>query len=538
MAAAALLPALIQADEYFTGDGTAYTLGQLSAGNCNMMMSGFSLASTNYAAINSEQWDELANCGRCAEVSCADDKCADQSTSVVVQILDQCPECKYGDLDLSPTVFETITGSSPARYAIKWKFVDCPIAGNVNVCLKSGSNAYWTAVQPANVRTGVASLSINGAATTMLGSAYYYLLDGQSTSQTDLSSVTVSITDVYGQTIEETVSLSDGECTEGSSQFPASSGSSTSTYSKQQPTATTPTPTTAAPTSAPATTSPAPATTSPAPTTEAPAPTTEAPTTAPVTQAPEPTASSSSQESVSPAATVSAYTPAPETDSPVPSLSPVSPTLTPTSTPEPTSTPPSSTPEPAFTDASSAQSETQNEEENTGLSINANASVAISGSESTETTPTPTTKKPATETPTTYSSSVYSDADDTEHTTQSTTTDAPTSTPSTDQDQQTVSAPSTSSSSGAQEANTQASDASSSPLLVIGSVGGALAAVVVAVIAIVAVQKKKKALNEQKAGEGDDTMMTRSFDLQRMSTPAESAVAGHNQPYRSDFAIL
>ncbi|KAF1781455.1 RlpA-like double-psi beta-barrel domain [Phytophthora cactorum] len=104
--------AVTNADEYFTGDATAYTLGQTSAGNCNMM-SALDFATTDYAALNNEQWDGLQNCGRCAEVSCADDRCADQSTSVVVQILDRCPECKQGDLDLSPSVFKTLTGSHP-----------------------------------------------------------------------------------------------------------------------------------------------------------------------------------------------------------------------------------------------------------------------------------------------------------------------------------------------------------------------------------------------------------------------------------------
>ncbi|ETL37849.1 hypothetical protein L916_10509, partial [Phytophthora nicotianae] len=121
--------AFANADEYFTGDGTAYTLGDTSSGNCNMM-SALNFATTDYAALNNEQWSGLQNCGRCAEVSCADKRCADQTKSVVVQILDRCPECKHGDLDLSPSVFKTLTGSHPSRYTIKWKFVDCPVAGN------------------------------------------------------------------------------------------------------------------------------------------------------------------------------------------------------------------------------------------------------------------------------------------------------------------------------------------------------------------------------------------------------------------------
>ncbi|RLN55415.1 hypothetical protein BBJ29_002660 [Phytophthora kernoviae] len=285
MLLAAATLALVNADEYFTGDGTAYTLGQPSAGNCNFM-SALDLASTDYAALNDKQWDGLQNCGRCAEVSCDDDRCADKSKSIVVQILDRCPECQYGDLDLSPTVFTALTGSTPSRYTVKWKFVDCPVQGNVNYCLKGGSNNYWTAVQPTNVATGVKSLQINGQDTTMLSSAYYYLLDGASQTQTDLTSIKISLTDVNGNSIEDTVSLTADSCTEGAHQFSSSGGSSPAA----QTTYTTPTPTTAAPTTAAPTQTPTPTTQTPAPTTQTPAPTTQTP--APTTQTPSPTTQS------------------------------------------------------------------------------------------------------------------------------------------------------------------------------------------------------------------------------------------------------
>ncbi|KAL4086075.1 hypothetical protein PRIC1_014697 [Phytophthora ramorum] len=270
--AAASTLAHTNADEYFTGDGTAYSLGDTSSGNCNMM-SALSFATTDYAALNNEQWDGLQNCGRCAEVSCADSRCSDQSKSVVVQLLDRCPECKHGDLDLSPSVFKTLTGSDPSRYTVKWKFVDCPVPGNVNYCLKGGSNNYWTAVQPTNVATGITSLQINGKATKMLDGAYYYLLDGSGSVVADLSSVTVSMTDLNGVSMKDTVSLSAGSCTQGSSQFPSSSGGLS------------PTPSTSSPaTSTPVTNTSAPATVAP---TQTPKPTTATPTLSP-TQPPIP----------------------------------------------------------------------------------------------------------------------------------------------------------------------------------------------------------------------------------------------------------
>ncbi|KAG6583005.1 putative carbohydrate-binding protein [Phytophthora cinnamomi] len=212
---------------------------------------------TDYAALNDKQWDGLQNCGRCAEVSCADKRCADQSKSIVVQILDRCPECAY----------------------VTWilEFVDCPVSGNANYCLKGGSNNYWTVVQPTNFATGVKSLQINGQDTTMLGSAYYYLLDGASQTQTDLTSMTISMTDVNGNSIEDTVLLTADSGTEGSNQFP--SGGSSQTAQQSSPTCNNPTPTTAATTKAPTTAPPTQAPTpSPTPTlTQTPVSTTRTP---------------------------------------------------------------------------------------------------------------------------------------------------------------------------------------------------------------------------------------------------------------------
>uniref|UniRef100_M4BM08 Expansin-like EG45 domain-containing protein n=1 Tax=Hyaloperonospora arabidopsidis (strain Emoy2) TaxID=559515 RepID=M4BM08_HYAAE len=186
------------------------------------MMSVLNLAVTDYAALNSEQWDGLQNCGRCAEVSCSDDRCPDKSKTILVQLLDHCPECKHGALDLSPSVFTALTGTTPSRYKVAWKFVDCPVSGNINYCLKGGSNTYWTAVQPTNVATGVKSLQINGHDTVMLDSAYYYVLDGVSETQTQLTDMTITLTDINGNTVTDIVTLTADSCTEGTHQFPPS----------------------------------------------------------------------------------------------------------------------------------------------------------------------------------------------------------------------------------------------------------------------------------------------------------------------------
>ncbi|RLN20738.1 hypothetical protein BBJ28_00001034 [Nothophytophthora sp. Chile5] len=245
--------------EHFEGDGTAYTLSEVSSGNCNFM-SAISVAPTNYAALNQVQWDDLANCGRCAEVSCIDEACVDQTATSIVQILDRCPECNYGDLDLSPTVFKTITGSDPSRLKIRWQFVDCPNPGNVEICVKSGSGPFWMAVQPTNTVVGVETVTINGRGTTMLNGAYYFLLE--SSSPVDLAAARIVITSVNGDKISGTYSLMPGQCLSTNQQFESSP------LTIEMPTPTTPAPTATLPlpTEAPTTTS---------------APTTATPTTTP-----------------------------------------------------------------------------------------------------------------------------------------------------------------------------------------------------------------------------------------------------------------
>lgn len=70
------------------------------------------------AAINDEQYSK-ANCGRCVSVD-------GPNGSVVVRVIDKCPGCDEGDLDLSETAFSKIADKSAGRVTITWRFVECP----------------------------------------------------------------------------------------------------------------------------------------------------------------------------------------------------------------------------------------------------------------------------------------------------------------------------------------------------------------------------------------------------------------------------
>ncbi|OWZ03900.1 hypothetical protein PHMEG_00024289 [Phytophthora megakarya] len=201
---------------YFQGDGTPYNLAAVGNGNC-AFMSAWSQASTNYVAVNQAQWDGLKHCGQCIEATCIDSKCKDNKTSVTLQVVDRCPECKYGDLDMSPGALTKIVGYNPGRIKIGWKYVDCPNPGTVKVCLKQGSNPYWIAIQPTNTRIAVKGLSINGMTGTLLDGAYYYYI--QSKDKVAYDKIKVDVTSVNGDIVSGTYSMKIGECVDTKKQF-------------------------------------------------------------------------------------------------------------------------------------------------------------------------------------------------------------------------------------------------------------------------------------------------------------------------------
>ena len=98
--------------EEFEGEATYYDAN--GTGACGFPASNDFMV----AAINDEQYSK-ANCGRCGEVTGPNGK-------VVVRIVDKCPGCSSGDLDLSQTAFGKIAKLSAGRIAIKWHFVTCP----------------------------------------------------------------------------------------------------------------------------------------------------------------------------------------------------------------------------------------------------------------------------------------------------------------------------------------------------------------------------------------------------------------------------
>jgi expansin (peptidoglycan-binding protein) len=195
-----------------SGEGTFYAAD--GSGNCSFPATPDDLM---VAAMNHVDYAASAVCGSCVRVDGPDG-------SVDVRIVDQCPECPEGDIDLSPEAFALIAPLEAGRVPISWQYVSCPVAGPVAYHFKEGSNPWWTAVQVRNHRHAIATLEVqqDGAWVPVPRLDYNYFVRDSGVGEGPLS---LRITDVLGNVLEDAgIPLLDGAQAPGAGQFPACGG--------------------------------------------------------------------------------------------------------------------------------------------------------------------------------------------------------------------------------------------------------------------------------------------------------------------------
>jgi len=164
------------------------------------------------AALNAEQFSQAAYCGACAHVAGPDGE-------VTVRLVDLCPECKAGHLDLSPSAFEKIAPLSAGRVDVSWTLVSCDVTGPVAYQYKDGSNQWWTAVQVRNHRYPITKFEVDqgDGFSELPRSDYNYFL---AESGFGPGSVQVRITASTGETLVDTLPpVQEYLVTEGTAQF-------------------------------------------------------------------------------------------------------------------------------------------------------------------------------------------------------------------------------------------------------------------------------------------------------------------------------
>lgn len=138
-------------DAEHSGEGTFYGgVAGGAGGNCGIPVAANDF---DHCALNNQDYNTSQACGACLEVKSASGK------KVVVKVVDRCPECAPGDVDLTQQAFAKIADPIDGRIPITWRFVPCPLNNStIKVNFKSGSTQFWTAIQLRNIRHAVTKL--------------------------------------------------------------------------------------------------------------------------------------------------------------------------------------------------------------------------------------------------------------------------------------------------------------------------------------------------------------------------------------------
>jgi expansin (peptidoglycan-binding protein) len=191
------------------GDGTYYDAD--GTGACSFDASPNDLL---VAAMNAPDFDNAAWCGACLEVT-------GPMGVVTVRVVDECPGCAHGDLDLSQSAFQQIAPLSAGRVSIMWHEVACPVSGPIAYHFKDGANAYWTALQIRNHRYPIAKVEAqSGSAYTEIPRVdYNYFVDASGLGPGPYA---LRVTDTRGHVLNDpAVPLGDNTTTQGAAQFPS-----------------------------------------------------------------------------------------------------------------------------------------------------------------------------------------------------------------------------------------------------------------------------------------------------------------------------
>lgn len=185
----------------YTGQGTFYTPTGL--GNCSEAYP----VSNMYAAMNKTQYDNSNACGSYVEITRKG-----TTKKVIVKILDQCPECPVGNIDLSKQAFLKLGTVAEGRIPITWKYIPQPGYAKIKVRVKTGSSRYYFSLQILDHRYMIKKVEIknkNGFYISAPRQPYNYFLDSNGVfdgSGPD-GPYNIKITDIYNQIVYAKVQL-------------------------------------------------------------------------------------------------------------------------------------------------------------------------------------------------------------------------------------------------------------------------------------------------------------------------------------------
>jgi expansin (peptidoglycan-binding protein) len=165
-------------------------------------------------AMNAPDYGHSDPCGACARV-------AGPEGEVTIRVVDLCPECPQGNIDLSPDAFAKIAPLERGRVPISWQYVSCDVSGPLTYHFKDGSNQWWTAVQLRNLRNAVSKLEYekDGEFVAVERLDYNYFVEANGMGP---GPYTFRVTDVHGSRLtDKGIAGGDDVDRNGAEQFPA-----------------------------------------------------------------------------------------------------------------------------------------------------------------------------------------------------------------------------------------------------------------------------------------------------------------------------
>ncbi|SCG68687.1 expansin EXLX1 family cellulose-binding protein [Micromonospora coxensis] len=161
-----------------------------AGGNCS-----YPAAPANrlYVALGPDEYAAGAACGGHLDVT-------GPRGTVRVLVMDQCPECATGHLDLSREAFARIADPVQGIVSVSYRaVVDPPLPGPLTFRMKEGSSQYWFAVLVGDHGNPLRSVEVRPSGSTTFRSATrqdynYWLIE----SGAGPGPYTVRVTDVYG----------------------------------------------------------------------------------------------------------------------------------------------------------------------------------------------------------------------------------------------------------------------------------------------------------------------------------------------------
>ncbi len=158
-------------------------------GNCSFVSAP---ADRLYVALGPSEYSAGAACGGYLDVTGPKGK-------VRVLIMDQCPECEAGHLDLSKEAFAKIANPVDGVASISYKAATNPsVPGPLSFRIKEGASRYWFAVLIVNHGNPLRSVEVKSGSTfraTQRAEYNYWIYE----SGLGAGPYTIRITDVYGQ---------------------------------------------------------------------------------------------------------------------------------------------------------------------------------------------------------------------------------------------------------------------------------------------------------------------------------------------------